>query len=184
MMDLLLKTHHRCFFLYKVVIHSLFSYYEVLLNQNFQDHYRIYISNVNRNGTILSWVPPFSLDLTGIDPDIVYCVEVHNITCGRRGLIVGDCNVTEPSYTCDDIVPTDTFMSTLSLPEVMWRGQEMERVELCRVCGDKHHITFTFAYSTTLSACTYFKLNKKLWAWIIILVKSWLHPHAYTGRES
>jgi hypothetical protein len=44
------------------------------------------------------------LDLTGVDPDIVYCVEVYNITCGRRDLIISDCNVTEPSYTSDDIM--------------------------------------------------------------------------------
>ena len=63
------------------------------------------VSNLDRNGSTLSWEPPFSLDLTGVDPDIVYCVEVYNITCGRRDLIIGDCNVTEPSYTSDDIAP-------------------------------------------------------------------------------
>ena len=86
------------------MIHSLFSYYKVLLNQQFPGPLQS-VSNVNRSGTILSWVPPFSLDLTGIDPDIIYCVEVYNITCGRRDLIVSDCNVTEPSYTSDDIAP-------------------------------------------------------------------------------
>ena len=60
---------------------------------------------VDRSSSTLTWVPPFSLDLTGVDPDIVYCVEVYNITCGRRDLIVSDCNVTEPSYTSDDIAP-------------------------------------------------------------------------------
>ena len=58
-----------------------------------------------RTGDTLFWEPPFSLDLTGVDPDIVYCVEVYNITCGRRDLIISDCSVTEPSYTSDDIAP-------------------------------------------------------------------------------
>ena len=43
-------------------------------------------------------MPPFSLNLTGVDPDIVYCVEVYNITCGVDDLVVSDCNVTEPRY--------------------------------------------------------------------------------------
>jgi hypothetical protein len=53
----------------------------------------------------MSWEAPFSLDLTDVDPDIVYCVEVYNITCGRRDLIISDCTVIEPSYTSDDIGP-------------------------------------------------------------------------------
>jgi hypothetical protein len=31
-------------------------------------------------------------------------VEVYNITCGTRDLIVSDCNVTESSYTSDDLL--------------------------------------------------------------------------------
>ena len=52
-----------------------------------------------------SFGSPHFLNLTGVDPDIVYCVELYNITCGRRDLIISDCNVTEPSYTSDDIAP-------------------------------------------------------------------------------
>ena len=53
---------------------------------------------LQRNASTITWEPPFSLDLTGIDPDIVYCVEVYNITCGVDDLVAGDCNVTEPRY--------------------------------------------------------------------------------------
>ena len=49
----------------------------------------------------ITWEPPFSLHLTGVDPDIVYCVKVYNITCGMRDLIISDWNVIEPSYTSD-----------------------------------------------------------------------------------
>ena len=63
------------------------------------------VTEVHRNSSTLSWIPPPSLDLTGVDPDIVYCVEVYNITCEVDDLVVGDCNVTEPSYTSDDIAP-------------------------------------------------------------------------------
>ena len=57
------------------------------------------VTSLERNASTLSWVAPFSLDLTGVDPDIVYCVEVYNITCGRRDLIISNCNVTETSYS-------------------------------------------------------------------------------------
>ena len=63
------------------------------------------VTEVHRSSSTLTWIPPPSLDLTGVDPDIVYCVEVYNITCRRRDLIISDCNVTEPSYTSDDIAP-------------------------------------------------------------------------------
>ena len=56
------------------------------------------------NFTII-WRPPFSLNLTNANPDIVYCVDMYNVTCGRKDLIISDCNVTEPSYTSDDIAP-------------------------------------------------------------------------------
>jgi hypothetical protein len=62
------------------------------------------VRSLERNASTLYWEAPFSLDLTGIDPDIVYCVEVYNITCGKRDLMSSDCNVTEPSYTSDDIM--------------------------------------------------------------------------------
>ena len=56
------------------------------------------VTKIKRNSSIITWKAPFSLDLTGVDPDIVYCVEVYNITCGVDDLMVGDCNVTEPRF--------------------------------------------------------------------------------------
>ena len=56
------------------------------------------VTEIKRNSSTITWEAPFSLDLTGIDPDIVYCVEVYNITCGVDNLVVGDCDVTEPRF--------------------------------------------------------------------------------------
>ena len=56
------------------------------------------VTEIKRNSSTITWKAPFSLDLTGVDPDIVYCVEVYNITCGVDDLVVGDCNVTEPRF--------------------------------------------------------------------------------------
>ena len=63
------------------------------------------ITDHNKQNSIISWNPPFSLDLTNVEPDIVYCVGVHNITCGGRELLISDCDVTETSYTSDVIAP-------------------------------------------------------------------------------
>ena len=56
------------------------------------------VDNITRSISTINWVAPFSLNLTNVDPVIVYCVEVYNITCGVNDLVVGDCNVTEPRY--------------------------------------------------------------------------------------
>ena len=59
------------------------------------------VANLFRNGSTLSWSAPSSPDLTDVDPDIVYCVEVYNVTCGRRDIIIHDCNVLENTYSTD-----------------------------------------------------------------------------------
>ena len=66
-----------------------------------------------RNVNTLSWVAPFSLDLTGIDPDIIYCVEVYNITCGRS-LLISECDVMENNYTNDALLPGHIYEYTVT----------------------------------------------------------------------
>ena len=50
----------------------------------------------------LSWLPPFSLNLTTAEPDIVYCVDVFNTTDGEteilRDHLISNCSVFEPYY--------------------------------------------------------------------------------------
>ena len=48
---------------------------------------------------ILSWEPPFSLDLTTVEPDIAYCVDVYNITDGGLVDLSSNCSILSPSYT-------------------------------------------------------------------------------------
>jgi hypothetical protein len=60
---------------------------------------------------LLSWTPPFSLDLTSVDPDIAYCVDVYNITDGGPFHISSNCNILSPSYTftVENPDPRDQF---------------------------------------------------------------------------
>ena len=57
----------------------------------------------------LTWTPPFSLDITGVDPDLWYRVEVYNITSGRTPLT--NLAVSEPefNFTVADATPCDQF---------------------------------------------------------------------------
>ena len=61
----------------------------------------------------LSWQPPFSLNLTTAEPDIVYCVDVFNITDGEteRDHLISNCSVfhTYYTFTVDDSDQKDIF---------------------------------------------------------------------------
>ena len=72
------------------------------------------MSNVRRVVSTITWKAPFSLNLTGVDPDIVYCVEVYNTTCGLGDLVDGDCDVIKPSYTSTDILDGYIYEYTIT----------------------------------------------------------------------
>ena len=72
------------------------------------------VMEIKRNSSTINWEPPFSLDLTGVDPDIVYCVEVYNITCGVDDLVVGDCNVTEARYVDNGLQQGHIYRITIT----------------------------------------------------------------------
>ena len=62
------------------------------------------VGNLTSTSTVsalrLIWEPPFSLNLTTVDPDIAYCVDIFNITAGflSSNHLISDCNVFEPHY--------------------------------------------------------------------------------------
>ena len=45
-----------------------------------------------------SWLPPPTLNLTNIDPDILYKIEIYNITCGAHDLLSSNFNLTTSIY--------------------------------------------------------------------------------------
>ena len=57
----------------------------------------------------LTWTPPFSLDITGVDPDIWYRVVVYSITSGRTPLISAVVYVPEFNFTVLNPNPCDQF---------------------------------------------------------------------------
>ena len=46
----------------------------------------------------ITWLPPFSFNLTTAEPDVVYCVEITSITNGTMIHLVGDCSVLQSGY--------------------------------------------------------------------------------------
>ena len=66
---------------------------------------------------ILSWEAPFSLNLTS-EPDVIYCVDVHNVTdniIGGTYLILSDCNVLTTYFVYNNTNPNpiDYFQFTI-----------------------------------------------------------------------
>ena len=82
------------------------------------------MKQLRKESYTLSWDPPYSLDLTNVDPDIAYCVEVYNITCGGRELVFSDCNVIENSYTSDAIAPDSYIYEYIVTPRSNVRGAQ------------------------------------------------------------
>ena len=56
------------------------------------------ITNLMMRNSSLEWEAPFTLNLTNAHPDIVYCVDVYNVSCAGRQHLVSDCSLTEPTY--------------------------------------------------------------------------------------
>ena len=88
------------------------------------------VTSLTKVGSTLSWVAPFSLDLTNIEPDIVYCVDVYNITCGGRDLVSSDCHVTDTNYTAFSdgylyeyiVIPRSNVEGAGNGTQSQWRG--------------------------------------------------------------
>ena len=72
------------------------------------------VINIRRNLSMITWLPPFSLDLTGIDPDIAYCVEIYNISCGMRDLMTDECSVFEPYFVESTIIQGFTYETAVT----------------------------------------------------------------------
>ena len=60
---------------------------------------------------VISWIPPFTLNLTNTRPDIAYCVDVYNITNGGLIHLSSNCSILLPSYTftVENPDPEDEF---------------------------------------------------------------------------
>ena len=95
-----------------VLVKYLFSKYDCIL-LSFENAYKLHpgpLSAVgdlkfdakNASSATISWSAPFSLDVTGVDPDIWYSVLIYNVTDENNptAILCTDCiNITETHYT-------------------------------------------------------------------------------------
>ena len=67
----------------------------------------------NASSVTISWTAPFSLDVTGVDPDTWYSVLIYNVTDENNptAILCTDCiNITETHYTfTPDYIPQSLF---------------------------------------------------------------------------
>ena len=70
----------------------------------------------------LTWESPFTLDISGVDPDITYCVDVINFTSSFTLHLQCDITITEFSYPIPQDALCHSFILTVSPINVVGRG--------------------------------------------------------------
>ena len=80
--------------------------------------------NIIASNTTLSltWEPPFTLDITGVDPDITYCVDVINSTSSVTLHSQCGINETEFSYPLPQDAVCHSYVLTTTPINVVGRG--------------------------------------------------------------
>ena len=71
------------------------------------------ITSYRHNGImIISWLPPFSLNLTDVEPDVIYCVNVSKVFYDSVTHVVTNCTVfgTEFIFTTNEDAPNGYYV--------------------------------------------------------------------------
>ena len=104
---------------------------------------------------LLTWTPPFSLDITGVDLDLWYCVEVYNISQGRVPL-TANCSVYETQFyfTAPNHSPCDLFEFRVFAVNPVGNGSVVsvsETFYASKYQTSKYYLlSFSAAYSSAL----------------------------------
>ena len=70
------------------------------------------------NSVTISWSAPFSLDVTGVDPDIWYSVLIYNVTDENNPTIIFNFNVTTTRYSFSFHCPQKYLISVVAFNDV------------------------------------------------------------------
>ena len=73
----------------------------------------------------LTWTPPFTLDISNVDPDIGYCVDVANSTT----LLLSQCEITSTEFTYTTNITADcaAFWFTVTPVNIVGNGTSQTR---------------------------------------------------------
>ena len=78
----------------------------------------------NATSVTISWTAPFSLDVTGVDPDIWYSVLIYNVTDEPTAVPCTDCiSITETHYTFTPDCPSPCHEYVFTLIPLNGAGQ-------------------------------------------------------------
>ena len=82
--------------------------------------------NVNGSSISISWTPPFSLDVTGVDPDVNYSVFIYSMTNETVPVTYPDCaNIADTLcvFTPDYVRPCHKYMYIFDVTPYNGAGQ-------------------------------------------------------------
>ena len=88
----------------------------------------------------LFWTPPFSLDVTGVDPDIWYSVFIYNVTDENNptAILCTNCtNITEThcTFTPDYLSPCHVYKLSVTPFNGAGQGESSTNVTRCAEYG-------------------------------------------------
>ena len=108
----------------------------------------------------ISWTPPFSLDVTVVDPDIWYSVFIYNVTDENNptAILCTNCtNITETHYTFtpDYLTPCHVYKLSVIPFNGAGQGESSPYVTRCAEYGVLATFVSKFCLLVTLSASCY-----------------------------
>ncbi|CAI8006821.1 hypothetical protein GBAR_LOCUS4919, partial [Geodia barretti] len=116
----------------------------------------------------ISWSAPFSLDVTGVDPDIWYSVLIYNVTDENNptAILCTDCiNITETNYTFtpDYLSPSHVYKFSVTPLNGVGQGESSPNItgyvlnlsahiktHIRAISREKTNVTFTSNYTSGL----------------------------------
>ena len=67
------------------------------------------VTDVKRHLTNVSWIPPFSQNLTDFEPDIIYCLAVYRVTCSTTEPLFHVCGIEVSYYINNTLSSSDLY---------------------------------------------------------------------------
>ncbi len=77
------------------------------------------------NGSILtlSWIPPFTLDIPRVNPDVEYCISIESVE--RRSYFLNTCDIAHNAFTYDlHKQPNGKYSVTVTPVNILGKGEE------------------------------------------------------------
>ena len=102
----------------------------------------------NGSSITISWTAPYSLDVTGVDPDIWYSVLIYNVTDDEPTLIsCTDCiNITDTHYTFTPESPSPCHQYIFTVLPLNGAGQGETSQNITGYTIDGESVKYTCIY--------------------------------------